>query len=129
MRSMDEHRLLDEETRYRLLKRLEAQPGMSQRQLAAELGISVGKVNYCLKALSEKGHIKMVNFRNHHNKRAYLYKLTPAGLLEKAHITGLFLQRKLAEYQSLQDEIAELQREVQARATPPGPSEPPTAVG
>jgi len=124
MRSMNEHRLLDQETRYRLLKRLEAQPGLSQRQLAAELGISVGKVNYCLKALLEKGHIKMVNFRNHHNKRAYLYKLTPAGLLEKAQITGLFLQRKLTEYQALQDEIAELQREVLLQPAP-ATSEPP----
>lgn len=122
---MNEHRLLDQETRYRLLKRLEAQPGLSQRQLAAELGISVGKVNYCLKALLEKGHIKMVNFRNHHNKRAYLYKLTPAGLLEKAQITGLFLQRKLTEYQALQDEIAELQREVLLRPAP-ATGEPPT---
>jgi EPS-associated MarR family transcriptional regulator len=106
-------RTLDDETRYRLLRHLADNPGMSQRELAKEFGISLGKTNYCLKALLDKGYIKAANFRNSRNKRGYLYKLTPAGLKAKSRATRRFLMRKQAEYERLAAEIEELQREVQ----------------
>src|SRR5699024_5184388 len=103
---------LDNETRFTLLRRLEQNPGASQRELARELGISLGKTNYCLKALLDKGYIKASNFKNSHNKRRYLYKLTPAGIAAKSRATGRFLVRKQAEYERLAEEIDQLQREV-----------------
>lgn len=77
-------RTLDDEARYRLLRLLADNPKLSQRELARELGISLGKVNYCLKALLDRGYVKAVNFKNSRNKRAYLYQLTPAVLPPKA---------------------------------------------
>jgi EPS-associated MarR family transcriptional regulator len=103
--------LLTDEYRYRILKLLEADPQASQRKLANELGISLGRVNYCLQALVDKGLIKANNFRNSANKRAYLYLLTPKGMEEKAKVTMRFLKHKLAEYESLKRELEELQRE------------------
>lgn len=103
--------MLDESTRYRLLKLLETNPGLSQRQLARELGISLGKVNFCLSALIEKGLLKASNFRNSQNKLAYMYLLTPAGVEEKARITLQYLKIKMREYETLQSEIDELRRE------------------
>src|SRR5256712_2867166 len=103
--------VLTDETRYRILKLLEADPRASQRRIADELGISLGRVNFCLQALIEKGLIKVNNFRNSSNKRAYLYFLTPKGIEEKAIVTGRFLKRKLEEYESLKRELEELQRE------------------
>src|SRR5674476_583009 len=105
--------MLDETTNYKLLKLLEAQPQLSQRQLAQELGVSLGKVNFCLKALSEQGLLKATNFRNSKNKLAYMYLLTPNGIEEKASITLRFLKHKMQEYESLEAEIEELRREVQ----------------
>ena len=84
---------------------------MSQRRLADELGVSVGKVNYCLKALIDRGLVKANNFRNSQNKRAYLYVLTPKGLTEKSRNAVRFLQRKTAEYEALRKEIDQLRRE------------------
>lgn len=110
---MPEH-TLDNETRYTLLRRLEEDPGASQRELASELGISVGKVNYCLKALLDKGYIKAANFKNSSNKRGYLYQLTPAGIAAKSRATARFLARKQAEYERLAVEIKQLRREVDA---------------
>ena len=81
-------------------------------KLAEELGVSLGKVNYCLKALMGRGLIKARNFRNSDNKRAYLYVLTPAGIENKAKITVGFLQRKIEEFEQLKTEIKDLQREV-----------------
>ena len=107
--------MLDEESRYRILKKLEVTPGVSQRELAKELGISLGKVNYCLNALIEKGLIKANNFQNNPNKRGYIYLLTPSGIEEKARITISFLKTKMAEYEALRQEIAKLQREVSER--------------
>lgn len=104
-------RTLDDETRYTLMRRLERNPGLSQRELASELGISLGKTNYCLKALLDKGYIKATNFRNSHNKRAYLYQLTPVGIAAKSRATTRFLARKQAEYERLAEEIEELRRE------------------
>lgn len=105
-------RILDNETRYTLLRRLEANPATSQRDLARELGISLGKTNYCLKALLDKGYIKAVNFKNNPNKRGYLYRLTPAGIAAKSRATKRFLARKQAEYKRLHAEIEQLRYEV-----------------
>jgi EPS-associated MarR family transcriptional regulator len=103
--------MLDEQTRYRLLKLLEANPELSQRQLAQALGISVGKVNFCLNALIERGLVKARNFRNSRNKLAYMYFLTPAGFEEKARVSLRYLKQKLQEYETLRSEIEELQNE------------------
>lgn len=103
---------MTEELSYRLLKLLEANPTISQRELARELGISVGKSNYCLQGLAEKGWVKAGNFRTSRNKLAYVYLLTPKGIEEKARVTLRFLQRRLAEYEIMRREIAELQLEV-----------------
>ena len=103
--------MLTDETRYRILKLLEVDPHASQRRIANELGISLGRVNFCLQALIQKGLVKANNFRNSSNKRAYLYFLTPKGMEEKAIVTGRFLKRKLHEYEALQREVEELQRD------------------
>ena len=103
--------VLTDEYRYRILKLLEADPHASQRRIADELGISLGRVNFCLQALIEKGLIKAKNFRNSTNKRAYLYLLTPRGIEDKAVVTARFLRRKLDEYETLQREIEILRRE------------------
>jgi EPS-associated MarR family transcriptional regulator len=103
--------VLTDETRYRILKLLEAEPHASQRRIADELGLSLGRVNFCIKALVEKGLIKVNNFRNSERKRAYLYLLTPRGIEEKAVVTGRFLKRKLDEYESIKRELEELQLE------------------
>ena len=96
---------------YRLLKLIEADPLMSQRELAQAMGVSLGKVNYCLKALVEKGFVKLGNFRKSQDKRVYAYLLTPKVIEEKARVTVAFLQRKLAEYEAIRGEIEELQKE------------------
>ena len=105
--------MLDENTHYSLLKALEENPELSQRELAKRLGISLGKVNYCLNALVQKGSLKINNFRNSDNKQAYLYILTPRGIEEKARITVAFLNYKMREYERLEAEIRELRREVE----------------
>jgi EPS-associated MarR family transcriptional regulator len=105
--------VLDEETRYRLLKLLSANPELSQRQLAEALGVSVGKANYCLRALLDRGLVKVRNFRDSSNKLAYAYYLTPKGAQAKVTATAQFLKRKVREYQQIQQEIEELKREVQ----------------
>src|SRR5512140_434141 len=93
--------MLDETTHYGLLKTLEENPGLSQRDLAKKLGISLGKVNFCLNALVEKGSLKINNFRKSDNKLAYAYLLTPRGVEEKARITVQFLKYKVQEYERL----------------------------
>ncbi|HEX7153252.1 MAG TPA: MarR family EPS-associated transcriptional regulator [Thermoanaerobaculia bacterium] len=105
---------ISEEVRYRLLKLLAEHPDASQRQVARELGISLGKANYCLRALMERGLVKVRNFRNSENKTAYAYILTPQGLEEKIDVTSAFLRRKMAEYDLLREEIGRLQAEVNA---------------
>ena len=106
--------MLDDKTRYRLLKLLQQNPELSQRQLAGEMGVSVGKVNFCLNALLDKGLVKVRNFRDNHNKLVYAYYLTPKGAKEKVRATVGFLKRKLEEYQGLEREIEELRQEVNA---------------
>jgi EPS-associated MarR family transcriptional regulator len=104
-RSMDD-------TRFRLLRLLEARPDLSQRDLAREMGISLGKVNFCINALIDTGFVKVRNFRNNRNKLSYAYLLTPRGVESKATITMQFLKRKMSEYEALKAEIEQLQREV-----------------
>lgn len=106
--------VLTDETRYRILKLLEADPQASQRRIADELGISLGRVNFCLKALVDRGLVKVNNFRNNANKRAYLYLLTPRGIEEKTRVTLRFLKIKLDEYEALKDELNQLQREAES---------------
>jgi EPS-associated MarR family transcriptional regulator len=93
------------------MRLLEANPGMSQRDLARELGISLGKVNYCVRALIRRGWVKVTNFKNSQNKAAYLYLLTPRGIDEKASLTVRFLQAKLREYEALKVEIKQIRHE------------------
>ena len=99
---------LSDESRYRILRLIEQNPAISQREIARELGISLGKANFCLNALIEKGVLKANTFLNSRNKRAYAYVFTPSGIEEKAKITLRFLKRKMEEYEELQSEIAEL---------------------
>ena len=101
-----------EETHFRLLRLLETHTELSQRDLARELGTSLGKVNYCLKALIDKGLVKASNFKNSRNKLAYAYLLTPRAIDQKAEITLHFLRHKMAEYETLKAEIAQLQDEI-----------------
>ena len=101
-----------DELRFRVLRALESNPELSQRQLAAELGVSLGGVNYALKALVERGFVKAGNFRKSGNKVAYLYVLTPQGVAEKASLATAFLGRKLEEYEVLKQEIEALKGEV-----------------
>ena len=101
-----------EEAHYRLLRLLEQEPKLSQREIAERLGVSLGKVNYCLRALTERGWVKVGNFYRSENKRAYLYKLTPSGLAEKATLALRFLHMKEAEHRALMQEIKSLREEV-----------------
>ena len=103
---------MDEELSYKVIKIIEKHPEISQRELSKRLGISLGKTNYCLKALIETGLIKARNFKNSHNKLAYAYMLTPKGMHAKANITANFLKRKLKEFDELQTEIERLRVEV-----------------
>ena len=103
---------IDQEIHLKLLRHLEANPQVSQRELAEYLGVSLGKANYCLQALVGRGLVKARNYKNSANKRAYLYLLTPKGLTEKAQIGVRFLQRKIEEHEALRAEIEELRNEL-----------------
>ena len=104
--------MLSDESRYKILRLLEKDPQLSQRALASQLGVSVGKVNFCLQLLIEKGLVKARNFRNSENKSVYMYYLTPKGIKDKARVTARFFRRKLAEYEALTREIEGLRAEV-----------------
>jgi len=104
---------IDETATYKILKSLEKNPALSQRQLSAELGFSLGKVNFCMKALVGKGCLKVNNFRNSNNKRAYTYLLTPLGMEEKSRMTLAFLRYKMQEYERLRGEIETLKNDAQ----------------
>lgn len=104
--------LMDDDVRYRLLRLLEQKPALSQREIARRMGVSLGATNYLLRALIEKGQVKVRNFRASDNKLRYAYVLTPRGLEAKARLTAGFLRRKLAEYEALRAEIAALQEEL-----------------
>ena len=104
--------MVDQELEYRALKLLELHPDLTQRQLAEELGVSLGKTNYLVKSLIDVGWVKLDNFQRSNSKWGYAYLLTPKGMVEKAAITARFLIRKQSEYNELQQEIAQLQEEV-----------------
>ncbi len=88
-----------------LLRKINSSPNASQRELASELGFSLGKLNYCLRALKNKGHIKIENFKKNKNKLNYFYVLTPKGITEKTKLTINFMKRKMAEYDELKKEL------------------------
>jgi len=107
--------VLTDPQRLQLLKLLQEQPQLSQRDLAQAMGVSLGKANYCLKALMDKGLVKFGNFRKNPDKSQYAYLLTPAGIEEKTRITMSFLKRKLAEYEALEKEIEALRGDLKKR--------------
>ena len=94
-----------------VLRLLAVSPHLSQREVASSVGVSLGKANYCLRALIAKGFVKAKNYRKSGNKLAYLYLLTPAGVAAKADLTRQFLARKVREYDALRQEIEGLERE------------------
>jgi len=111
---------LDDATTYEIFKNLETDPNTSQRALSRTLGISLGKVNYCLKALIAKGWIKAKNFEKSSNKTGYAYILTPTGLETKARVTARFLRYKITEYEKLQIEIEAMRREIKSPSSDSG---------
>lgn len=100
------------ELQFRVLRLLESNPHLTQRELSQSLGVSLGGINYCLNALISTGLIKIQNFRNNKNKWVYAYLLTPQGVAEKTALTATFLKRKMQEYQELREEIESLRQEV-----------------
>ena len=106
---------IQEDTYFRVMHILQQNPDLTQRELAEKLGISVGGLNYCLKALMEKGWVKMQNFSHSKNKFGYVYLLTPSGIAQKAALTSAFLRRKMSEYDALKVEIASLKSEIEKR--------------
>ena len=103
---------LQEDTYFRVLRMLQDNSDMTQREIAEKLGISTSGLNYCLKALIDKGWVKVQNFSQSKNKFGYIYVLTPQGIAEKAVLTGSFLKRKMQEYESLRAEIEALQSDL-----------------
>ncbi len=99
---------IQEDTNFRVLRILQENPDLTQRELAEKLGVSVGGLNYCLNALIDKGWVKMQNFHQSKNKFKYVYLLTPQGMSERMALTSRFLQRKKAEYEALKAEIESL---------------------
>nr|WP_319250257.1 MarR family EPS-associated transcriptional regulator [uncultured Celeribacter sp.] len=108
----EKRKALQEDMRFRVLRALEDKPDMSQRDLARHLGVSVGQTHYQLRALAEKGFIKIRNFSNSRNKMNYSYLLTKRGVSEKMALTQRFLERKRLEYELLKDEISSLEEEM-----------------
>ncbi|GJL65418.1 MAG: MarR family EPS-associated transcriptional regulator [Nitrospirales bacterium] len=102
---------MQDEITYKLLKSIEENPKQSQRDLSKSLGISLGKLNYCLRALVDRGMVKAQNFSRNPTKSDYLYLLTPMGVEEKGKVTLRFLRRKMQEYEQLKQDISELQAE------------------
>jgi EPS-associated MarR family transcriptional regulator len=110
--TMTRQQQLQEDTHFRVLNLLQSQPDLNQREMAKALGVSLGGVNYCLRALVAKGLVKIHNFQENENKLGYAYLLTPQGMAEKIALTGRFLKRKQEEYAALRAEIAALQKAV-----------------
>ena len=108
---------MSDEIHYKILNLLQGNPQISQRGLAKELGVSLGKANYCLRALIERGWVKARNFQKSDNKKAYAYLLTPNGIEEKARVTVRFLRYKMNEYEILKREISVMQREIDSQAS------------
>jgi len=103
---------MNDDTHLQLLREISAHPELSQREISQRLGLSLGKTNYCLRALIDKGWVKMNNFRNSQNKLAYAYILTPQGIRAKASVAAAFLARKQEEFAELEREIAALRTEL-----------------
>ncbi|KAF0165437.1 MAG: MarR family transcriptional regulator [Rhodocyclaceae bacterium] len=101
---------------YKLLKLIDANPAIQQREMAKAMGVSLGKANYCLQALVQKGLVKMDNFRRNDNKLAYSYLLTPRGIEAKILLTAAFLKHKVAEYEAIRKEIEELRQDAERNA-------------
>lgn len=101
-----------EDLQLQVLRRLQEEPGVSQRSLAKEFNISLGSINFCFQALMEKGWIKMQNFSQSRHKLGYAYLLTPSGITEKSKLTASFLKRKVVEYDALKEEIERLKSEL-----------------
>ena len=97
----------DNQDHFEVLRKIQNKPKSSQRELAKELGFSLGKMNYCIKALQQKGLVKIENFKKNPNKINYLYVLTPEGLSQKTKLTINFMKRKMKEYDELKKEIEE----------------------
>ena len=108
----------DQEIRYRLLKILSQQSNLSQRDMAKQMGISLGKVNYCVSDLAKRGLIDITRFKSAKDKIPYTYVLTPRGIKEKAKLTASFLKRKMAEYEEMRVLIAQLLRELEEEREP-----------
>ena len=98
----------DNTDQFELLRKIQKNPNFSQRELANELGVSLGKLNYCLKALKNKGLIKIQNFTKNPNKLNYIYVITPKGIAEKAKLTINFMKRKMQEYEDLKEELEKI---------------------
>jgi EPS-associated MarR family transcriptional regulator len=109
---MREKKNYEAEESLMILRAIGTNPQLSQRELSSRLGLSLGKINFLLKAMIDRGLVKAENFKNSSNKRAYLYLLTPLGMEEKAKTTYRFLKRKIEEYEKLKKEIAQLEKEV-----------------
>ena len=105
-----------QDIRLDLLRKLESSPNCTQRELSREMGVSLGKVNYCMKKLTEKGLIKLTSFTHNPNKMGYMYLLTPRGIEEKSRLTFSFLKRKVIEYEILKKEINALKLESEEMA-------------
>ena len=101
----DKDPLFKDEEYFNIIRKISKDSNISQREISTELGISLGKVNYCLRALKEKGFIKIKNFRKSKNKMKYFYVLTPKGISEKTKITIRFMKQKMREYDELKKEI------------------------
>lgn len=124
-----------EDIHFRILRLLDQNPSASQRDIAVALGVSLGGVNYCLRALVAKGHVKIENFQAAKNKLRYVYVLTPEGIAHRAKLAARFIRRKMAEYEAIKAEIESLRLDYgdkvastgdggQDQPTPPTPSEP-----
>ncbi|SKB70672.1 EPS-associated transcriptional regulator, MarR family [Rhizorhabdus histidinilytica] len=105
-----------EDVHFRVLRLIEKSPEASQREIAEELNVSLGAVNYCLKALLDKGHVKLANFKASKNKLGYVYILTPEGIKHRAGLATRFIERKLAEYDAIKAELEELQADFEAES-------------
>ncbi|MBX3721904.1 MAG: MarR family EPS-associated transcriptional regulator [Turneriella sp.] len=108
---------MTDELQHKLFKAIAEHPQINQRDLSRTLGISLGKANYCLRALMEKGWVKVQNFKNNKNKLSYAYLLTPSGIEQKASVTLRYLKRKMEEYDQLKSAVEELQKEVKMQET------------
>jgi len=108
---------MTDELQHKLFKVITQNPNISQRDLSKNLGISLGKANYCLKALMTKGWVKAQNFKNNRNKLSYVYLLTPSGIEQKASVTVRYLRKKMEEYDELKAAVEELQKEISIQET------------